>query len=84
MASKPVKRPRLTIDVPPEIRRRVKAQAAMEEMTVNEWILGLIMDELAEDADVNIALERLGSLEDNVTLKELHRQRQELERQGEL
>ena len=46
MASGTTKRPRLVIDVTPDIRRRVKVQAALEDMTINEWLLGLIMDEL--------------------------------------
>jgi hypothetical protein len=39
MASKP----RLTIDVTPEIRQQVKVRAAMEDVTVSEWVLGLIL-----------------------------------------
>jgi hypothetical protein len=84
MASKSVKRPRLIIDVTPEIRRQVKALAAMEDMTVSEWVLGLIMDALEEDEDIRVALERLSDLEDSVSLEEYHQERLKVEQQGGL
>jgi hypothetical protein len=84
MASKSVKRPRLIIDVTPEIRRQVKARAAMEDMTISEWVLGLIMDELEEDEDIRVALERLSDLEDSISLEEYHQERLKVEQQGGL
>jgi hypothetical protein len=84
MASNPTKRPRLIIDVTPEIRRQVKVQAAMEDMTVSEWVLGLILDELQEDKDIRVALERLNDLEGNISLEEFHRELLKVEKQGDL
>ena len=84
MASETAKRPRLVVDVTPEIRRRVKAQAALEDMTISEWILGLIMDELEEENDVRLALERLADPSNRVTLDEVESQRVEMESNGAL
>ena len=75
MADGTTKRPRLIIDVTPDIRRRVKAQAALDDMTVSEWLLGLVMDELQEEEDIRVALSRLNDLEGTVPLEELHKER---------
>jgi hypothetical protein len=80
MASGTNKRPRLAVDVTLDVRRRVKARAALHDMTVNEWVLGLIMDELEEDEDVRVALECLQDSEGTVTLRELHQERLQKER----
>ena len=82
MASGTTKRPRLVIDVTPDIRRRVKVQAALEDMTINEWLLGLIMDELEEENDVRLAVERLTDPSGAVTLEEVESDRVEMERKG--
>ena len=82
MASGTNKRPRLAVDVTPDIRRRVKARAALDDMTVNEWVLGLIMDELEEEEDIRVALDRLQDSEGSVTLEELHQERLKQERQS--
>ncbi len=84
MASGTNKRPRLVVDVTPDVRRRVKAQAALDDMTVNEWVLGLIMDELEEEEDIRVALDRLQDPEGTVTLEELNQERLQQERQGAL
>lgn len=84
MASEITKRPRLVIDVTPDIRRRVKAQAALEDMTISEWLLGLIMDELEEENDVRLALERLNDSSNRVPLEQVESQRAEMERKGAL
>lgn len=84
MASGTSKRPRLVVDVTPEIRRQVKARAALDDMTVNEWVLGLIIDELEEEEDIRVSLDRLQDSEGSVTLEELHRERIQQERQGAL
>jgi len=80
MASGTNKRPRLAVDVTADVRRRVKVRAALDDMTVNEWVLGLIMDELEEEEDIRVALERLQDREGSVTLEELHQERLEQER----
>ena len=84
MASETTKRPRLVIDVTPDIRRRVKARAALEDMTINEWLLGLIVDELEEENDVRLAVARLTDSSSMVTLEQVESERVELERKGAL
>ena len=84
MASETTKRPRLVIDVSPDIRRQVKARAALEDMTINEWLLGLIVDELEEENDVRLAVERLTDSSSRVTLEEVESQRVEMKRKGAL
>jgi hypothetical protein len=69
MADGIIKRPRLIIDVTPDVRRRVKAQAALDDMTVSEWLLGLVMDELEEEEDIRVALSRLNDLEGSVSFR---------------
>jgi phosphosulfolactate phosphohydrolase-like enzyme len=51
----------LYIDVTPGLRREVKAAAALEDMTVSEFILACVMDRLEEKEDMRVALERLRS-----------------------
>ena len=82
MTSNASKRTRLIIDVSPRVRRLVKARAALEDMTVREWVLGLIMDELGEEEDIRIALERINDMEGSSSLQELHEERLAMERQG--
>jgi hypothetical protein len=53
-------------------------------MTVSEWVLGLIMDELEEEEDIRVAVERLKDLEGRVSLEELHRERLQMEQKGAL
>ena len=84
MASETTKRPRLVIDVTPDIRRQVKVRAALEDMTINEWLLGLIMDELEEENDVRLAVERLTDSSSRVTLEEVQSERVEMEHKGAL
>lgn len=84
MADGTIKRPRLIIDVTPDVRRRVKAQAALDDMTVSEWLLGLVMDELEEEEDIRVALSRLNDSEGRVSLEELHKERLQQEKQGAL
>jgi hypothetical protein len=67
MASRPTKISRLTIDVTSEIRQQVKMRAATENTTMSQWILGLIIDELDEDEDIRVALERLNDLEGSIS-----------------
>lgn len=43
------KRPRLTVDVDPEIRRRVRLAAARREVTVGRYLLEALEERLAAD-----------------------------------
>jgi hypothetical protein len=82
MASKPIKRPRLAIDVTPEIHRQAKMRASMENMTISQWILELILGKLNETQDVRVALERLSNLEGSISLEEFHQELLKAEQQG--
>lgn len=43
------KRPRISIDVQPEIRRRLRLAAAKRDLTLRQYILEAIEDRLRED-----------------------------------
>jgi uncharacterized protein (DUF1778 family) len=44
-----VKRPRISVDVLPEIRRRLRLAAAKRDLTVGQYILDAIEERLRED-----------------------------------
>ncbi|MBI4561845.1 MAG: hypothetical protein HY724_07340 [Candidatus Rokubacteria bacterium] len=48
MESSP-KRPRISIDVPPEVRRRLRLAAAKRDLTVRQYVLEAIEERLRED-----------------------------------
>ena len=43
------KRPRISIDVEPEIRRRLRLAAAMHDLTIRRYVLQAIEERLRED-----------------------------------
>ncbi len=43
------KRPRLSVDVAPEVRRRLRVAAAKRDLTVRQYVLGAIEERLRED-----------------------------------
>ena len=43
------KRPRISIDVQPEVRRRLRLAAAMRDLTIRQYVLDAIQDRLRED-----------------------------------
>ena len=59
--TKVAKRPRIYVDVTPELRKRIKVYAALDEMTVSEFIRGCILDRVMEDEDARTALEILAA-----------------------
>jgi hypothetical protein len=44
-----IKRPRISIDVQPEIRRRLRLAAAKRDLTVGQYLLEAIEERLRED-----------------------------------
>ena len=44
-----VKRPRISIDVQPEVRRRLRLAAAKRDLTIRQYVLDAIQDRLRED-----------------------------------
>ena len=43
------KRPRISVDVPPEVRRRLRLAAAKRDLTVGQYVLEAIEEHLRED-----------------------------------
>jgi uncharacterized protein (DUF1778 family) len=43
------KRPRISVDVRPEVRRRLRLAAAKRDLTVRQYVLGAIEERLRED-----------------------------------
>ena len=69
------------IDVTPELRREVKAAAALEDMSVSEFILACVLDRLEEREDLRVALERLKSPDEGSPWEEV-RDRERARRRG--
>ena len=61
MLSNGNKRPRLIIDVTPELRRRIKVAAAASDLSVREYVVRIL--ESAVPAEDRLASERSGTLE---------------------
>ncbi len=45
------KRPRISVDVPPMVRRRLRLAAARRDLTVRQYLLETIEERLREDLD---------------------------------
>ncbi len=43
------KRPRISIDVQPEVRRRLRMAAARRDLTIRQYVLEAIQEQLRED-----------------------------------
>lgn len=83
-ASIHAQRPRLYIDVTPELRREIKAAAALEDMTISEFILACVVDRLNEGDDLTEALERLRQVEqETARVEEIRRDSKERSLWGE-
>lgn len=54
-------RARLSVDVDPELRRRVKISAASKDQSVKEWIEGAIKRELLAETQTAIARDSEGA-----------------------
>ena len=46
-------RPRISVDVDPELRRRIRLAAAKRDLTVREYVLGAVDEWLQQDLDDN-------------------------------
>lgn len=49
LTSSPAKRPRISIDVAPELRRRLRLAAAKRDLTLRQYVLDAIEERLEED-----------------------------------
>lgn len=62
-----VKRPRISIDIQPELRRRLRLAAAKHDRTVQQYVLEAIEERLREDlGDANEAMLALSAKTDPV------------------
>jgi len=43
------RRPRLSLDITPDVRRRLRLAAAKRDVTIRQYVLGAIEDRLRED-----------------------------------
>lgn len=48
-ANPPVKRPRISVDVAPDVRRRLRLAAAKRDVTVRQYVLDAIEERLRQD-----------------------------------
>ena len=55
------KRPRITVDVDPELRRRIRVAAARRDISVGQWCLQALLESLEDEED---SFEGLAALED--------------------
>jgi len=55
------KRPRITLDVSAEVRRRVRIAAAQRDLTIGQWCLNALIDQLEDQED---ATEGMAALDD--------------------
>ncbi|GEM_PF-2158261 len=76
------KRPKIYFDVDPELRNRIKAEAALEGKTLREWATEALLEKLEDAIDAREGLAALAEEEGTVTLEELDREY--MERQGAL
>jgi len=56
-----VEKVKLSIEVEPELRRRVKIAAASKDQSIREWIVGAIRHELENDEEEEITLPPAGA-----------------------
>jgi len=56
-----IKRPRISIDIDPDLRRRIRIAAARRDISVGQWCLEALVERLEDEED---AFEGLAALED--------------------
>ena len=54
-------RSRYFLDIDPELRKRVKAEAALQGKTMREWLTEAIIEKLEDDIDIREGLAALGA-----------------------
>lgn len=75
-----VKRPRYFLDIEPELRRRIKAVAALHDKTMREWVTEALLEKLEDDIDAREGLAVLGEVEGTISLKDYLDSRKESQR----
>ena len=64
------KKIRFPLEMPPELRNRIRAVAALEGKTMKDWIFGAIFEKLEDDIDSREGLKVLGELEGTTSLRD--------------
>jgi hypothetical protein len=64
-----IKRPRYFLDIDPEVRKRVKALAALKGETMKDWFTEAIIAKLEDEIDANEGLASLANSEGSMSLE---------------
>jgi hypothetical protein len=64
-----IKRPRYFLDIDPEVRKRVKALAALKGETMKDWLTEAIIAKLENEIDANEGLASLSNSEGSLSLE---------------
>jgi predicted HicB family RNase H-like nuclease len=65
-----IKRPRYFLDIDPEVRKRVKALAALKGETMKDWFTEAIIAKLEDEIDANEGLASLANSEGSMSLED--------------
>jgi predicted HicB family RNase H-like nuclease len=63
------KRPRYFLDIDPEVRKRVKALAALKGKTMKDWLTEAIIAKLEDEIDATEGLVSLANSEGSMSLE---------------
>jgi predicted HicB family RNase H-like nuclease len=64
-----MKRPRYFLDIDPEVRKRVKALAALKGETMKDWFTEAIIAKLEDEIDATEGLASLNNAEGSMSLE---------------
>jgi hypothetical protein len=71
-------RSRYFLDIDPELRNRVKSEAALQGKTMKEWLTEAIIEKLEDDIDIREGLTALKDKEGTITLEEYIKSRRKV------
>lgn len=71
------KRPRYFLDIEPELRNRLKANAALQGQTMKAWLTDAIIAKLEDEIDAAEGLVSLAETEGTMSLEDYLRSRKE-------
>jgi hypothetical protein len=65
-----VNRTRYFLDIEPELRNKMKSEAALQGKTMKEWLTEAIVSKLEDDIDIRESNEALKETEGTIELRE--------------
>jgi predicted DNA-binding protein len=71
------KRPRYFLDIDPEVRKRVKALAALKGKTMKDWLTEAIITKLEDEIDATEGLASLTTTEGSMSLEDYLKSRKD-------